>query len=324
MKTVLITEPIHADALARLAAEPGIRVLQGHGMSPEAMATLIAQADAIACRTYALKSTVLAHANTLSVVAKHGVGCDHIDVAYCTQRGIPVLITSQANKVSVAEQAFMYMLALSKDVVGYDRAVRHGHWAQRFKLKAFELKGRTLLVVGFGRIGREVAARARAFGMRVIVVDIAMDTDLAGALGCEIAQDFRAVLPEADILTLHVPKTPSTAAMMGRAEFNAMKPGALFINCARGGLVDETALAYALKHGPLAAAGLDVFEQEPVPTDHPLLQLPNVLISPHSAASTVESGRAMGMDTVDNILAAFAGQIDPANIFNPGYDEARR
>ncbi len=324
MRTVLITEPIHADAIARLEAEPGITIIHGHSLSKDAMAKAIAEADAIACRTYALKSDVLAQANKLSVVAKHGVGCDHVDVDYCSGRGIPVLITAQANKVSVAEQAFMYMLALSKDVIGYDRAVRDGDWARRYKMKAFELKGRTLLLIGFGRIGKEVAVRARAFGMRVVVVDIAMDHAHAAELGCEVASDFRTMLPQADVLTLHVPRTPVTAGMMGSKEFAAMKPGALFINCARGDLVDEAALAHALTHGPLAAAGLDVFAEEPVPSNHPLLKLPNVLISPHSAASTVESGRAMAMATVDNILAAFAGQIDPANIFNPEYVQARR
>jgi D-3-phosphoglycerate dehydrogenase / 2-oxoglutarate reductase len=324
MKTVLITEPIHADGIARLTAAPGIRIIHGHNLDKVGMAAAIAEADAIACRTYALKSDLLAHANRLSVVAKHGVGCDHVDVAYCTQRGIPVLITSQANKVSVAEQTMMYMLALSKDVLGYDRAVRAGDWAQRYKLRAFELRGRTLLLVGFGRIGKEVALRARAFGMRVVVVDLAVDHQKAAEFGCEVASDFRACLPQADVVTLHVPWTQLTAGMIGAKEFAAMKPGAVFINCARGGLVDEAALAHALTHGPLAAAGLDVFDEEPVPTTHPLLQLPNVLISPHSAASTAESGRAMAIDTAENILAAFAGTIDPANIFNPDYQSVRR
>jgi D-3-phosphoglycerate dehydrogenase / 2-oxoglutarate reductase len=120
---------------------------------------------------------------------------------------------------------------------------------------------------------------------------------------------------------LHVPRTELTAGMMGAAEFAALKPGALFINCARGGLVDEVALETALRDGPLASAGLDVFDEEPVPVEHPLLQLPNVLVSPHSAASTVEGGRRMAVDTAENILAAFSGRIDPANVFNPGYEQ---
>jgi D-3-phosphoglycerate dehydrogenase / 2-oxoglutarate reductase len=318
MKTVLVTEPIHPDGIARLEAA-GLRVVHGKGLSSDATAQAIAEADAIACRTFAVSADVLARANKLFVVAKHGVGCDNIDLERCTARGIPVLITAQANKVSVAEQALMFMLALAKDVTGYDREVRGGNWAARFSLKAFDLQGRTLLLVGFGRIGKEVAARARAFGLRVIVADIALDLKRAAELGCETTTDFRHHLGEADLLTLHVPRTPLTAGMLGAKEFAAMKPGAVFINCARGGLVDEAALEHALRHGPLASAGLDVFDTEPVPRDHPLLQLPNVLISPHSAASTQEGGRRMAVDTADNIIAAFAGQFDKDNIFNPDF-----
>jgi D-3-phosphoglycerate dehydrogenase / 2-oxoglutarate reductase len=319
VKTVLVTEPIHADGLARLEAG-GVRVIHGKGLTGNALAAAIAEADALAVRTFAVSADVLARANKLSVVAKHGVGCDNIDVARCSARGIPVLITAQANKVSVAEQTLMFMLALAKDVTWYDRAVRTGDWSQRTSLRAIDLAGRTLLVVGFGRIGKEVAARARAFGMRVIVADIELDFNMAVQLGCETTADFREHLAEADVLTLHVPKTPATTNMIGKPELAKIKRGAILINCARGGLVDEDALAASLKDGTLAAAGLDVFNLEPASPAHPLLKLPNALVSPHSAASTLEGGRRMSIDTAENILAAFAGRVDPDNVFNPGYD----
>lgn len=319
VKTVLITEPIHPDGIAILSGAPGIEIVHGKGLSDDDMATAIARADAIGTRTWPLTSAVLSRANGLITVAKHGVGCDSIDVAYCTERGIPVTVTASANKVSVAEQTMMLMLALAKDVVGYDQSVRSGAWSRRYSLRAFELRGRTLLLIGFGRIGKEVAARARAFGMRVQLVDIAMDEAKATELGCEVVSDFRTALSHADIVTLHVPRNEQTAYMMGHAEFAAMKTGALFINCARGGLVDEKALADALQSGKLAGAGLDVFDVEPLPPSSPLHGLQNVLLSPHSAASTVEAGRQMAIDMANNILDAFTGKIDPANIFNPAY-----
>ncbi len=317
MKTVLITEPIHPDGVAILENAPGIEIIHGKGLSAEDMAAAVAKANAIGTRTYPLTASLLSRANGLVTVAKHGVGCDSIDVAHCTERGIPVTVTASANKVSVAEQTMMLMLALAKDVVGYDQAVRSGDWSRRYSLRAFELSGRTLLLVGFGRIGKEVAARARAFGMRVQLIDIAMDYAKASELGCEVVTDLHAALPQADILTLHVPRNEQTANMMSHAEFAAMKAGAVFINCARGGLVDERALAAALTSGQLAAAGLDVFDEEPLPESSPLRTLPNVLLSPHSAASTVEAGRRMAIDMARNILDAFAGTIEPSNVFNP-------
>jgi D-3-phosphoglycerate dehydrogenase len=315
MQTIVLTEPIHADGIALLEAAAGVRLVKGWIGGSDALAAAITQADAIGTRVHELTAEVLASANHLRVVCKHGVGTDNIDIAHCAGRGIPVLITAQANKVSVAEQTLMFMLALAKDVTGYDRAVRAGVWDVKYSLRAFELAGKTLLLVGFGRIGREVAARARAFGMQVVVVDIAPDQELAERLGCEVVTgDFRPHLARADILTLHVPRTPLTADMMGAAEFAAMKPGAVFVNCARGGLVDEAALVQALAHGPLRSAGLDVFDAEPLPATHPLLALPNVLVSAHSAASTAESGRRMAVDLARNLLDALEGRMDPGNL----------
>lgn len=324
MRTVLITEPIHADGLARLKAAPGVDVIEGWSLSPAALASAVASAHAIATRTMPMPATLLATSNRLEVMCKHGVGCDHIDVEHLTARGIPVLITASANKISVAEHTLAMMLVLAKDLAGYDAAVRAGDWKRRFSLRAIDLAGRTLLIIGFGRIGREVASRARAFGMRVLVNDIAMDHTVAEGLGCIVADDVFAALADADVVTLHVPLNAQSAGMMSRAAFARMKPGAIFLNIARGGLIDEQALADALRSGHVAAAGVDVFDTEPMPADHPLASAPNIMLTPHSAASTQEGARRMAIDTAENILATFAGRIDPDNIFNPAYRSFRR
>lgn len=324
MKTVLVTEPIHADGLARLRAAPGLDVIEGWTLPPDSLAAAVASAHAIATRTMPMPASLLATSNRLEVMCKHGVGCDHIDVEHLTARGVPVLITASANKLSVAEHTMAMMLALAKDLVGYDAAVRAGDWKRRFSLRAVDLAGRTLLIVGFGRIGREVAARARALSMRVLVNDIAMDRIVADRLGCTVVDDVQAAFAEADVVTLHVPLNAQSAGMMTRAAFASMKPGAIFLNIARGGLIDEQALADALRSGHIAAAGVDVFDTEPMPPDHPLADVPNVILTPHSAASTQEGARRMSVDTAENILAAFAGRIEPDNIFNPAYASVRR
>jgi D-3-phosphoglycerate dehydrogenase len=317
VKTVLLTEPMHDAGIAILRAAPNIELVVGAGFSADAMAAVIARSHAIGLRNYPLPGALLARANGLQVVAKHGVGCDSIDVAHLTSRGIPVLVTASANKVSVAEHTMTLILALAKDIVAYDRAVRSDNWQHRYSLSAWELRGRTLLIIGFGRIGKEVAARARAFGMRVIVADIALDHGRAGALGCETTTDFRSALPQADIVSLHIPRNAATVGIFAAREFGLMKPGAIFVNCARGGLIDEAALIAALSSGHVSRAGLDVFDDEPLPASNPLRSRGDVLLSPHSAASTVESGRQMAVDTAENILAGLAGCPDPANVFNP-------
>jgi D-3-phosphoglycerate dehydrogenase len=316
MKVVLLTEPIDEAGRAMLAARADVEIVDGHGIGADAMARALARAHAIAVRVMPLPAELLARAELLTVVAKHGVGVDNIDVAHCTARGIPVANTPGANAIAVAEHAMMLMLALAKDALGQDRAVRGGNWSSRLCNTPFEIHGRTLLVIGFGRSGQELARRARAFGMRVLAAGRRLDADTLVALGVEPVADWREALAVADVVSINIPRPAGAGHMIGAAELARMKRGALLVNCARGGIVDETALAVALSEGRLAGAGLDVLGDEPPRADNPLLGLDNVVLSPHVAGNTGESARRMAVATAANVLAAFDGRLDPACVVN--------
>lgn len=318
MKVVVLTEPIDEAGRALLAARQDIEIVDGHGFSADAIVEAVARAHAIAVRVMALPAGLLAAARRLEVVAKHGVGVDNIDVAHCTARGIPVANTPGANSIAVAEHAMMLMLALAKDALRQDRAVRGGDWHSRLANTPFELAGRTLLVIGFGRSGQELARRAVAFGMRVLAAGRTLDAAALAMHGAEPVADWRAALAKADVVSLHIPRPVGEIPLIGAGELAQMKPGALLVNCARGGIVDEAALATALRGGHIGGAGLDVLADEPPRADNPLLGLDNVILSPHVAGNTGEAARRMAVATAENVLAAFDGRLDPACIVNRG------
>ncbi len=314
MAKVVVAGRIHASGMAVLRAEPGLQIEvvedPGAALPPD----LLRGADAVLIRYGVLAEADLAHMPGLRVVSRHGVGCDNLPVAALTARGVPVTIVGGVNAVSVAEQVLAMLLSLVRQVGPYDAAVRSGNWAIRDSQAVGELAGRKLLLLGFGRIGREVARRALAFDMGVLAHDPFADPASAG---CQPVADWRAVLPEVDAVSLHLPLTPETRGIIGARELAAMKSTALLINAARGGLVDEAALHAALT-GRMArgGAGLDCFEQEPPPSDLPLLHLPNVVLSPHSAALSAETTERMGIVAAQNVLAGLKGRIDPALLFN--------
>ena len=234
-------------------------------------------ADAMLAGGEVLSASVLADAPRLRVIARTGVGYDCVDLVAATRRGIPVTITPGTNQGSVAEQTFALLLALARNVHGNDRTIRAGGWDRTL---VRPLRGTTLGLLGLGRIGRAVAVRARAFEMRVI----ACDPLPPGPFEAELDIDrvpFEAVLREADVLSLHLPLTEETRGLIHAGTIARMKPGAILINTARGGLVVERDLHDALVSGHLAGAGLDVLQDEPPPPGHPLLRLPNVVFSPH-------------------------------------------
>jgi len=249
------------------------------------------------------------------VVARVGVGYDLVDVAGCTARGILLMTTGTANSVSVAEHALSLMFDLARRNAEYDAMVRQGHWSERLDTPPLDLFGRTVLVVGFGRIGSRIAARCRALEMKVLVSDPYVDAALIAAAGCEPVS-LAAGLPRADILTIHCPKTVETTGMIGAAQMARLKSGAFVINTARGGIVDEAALHDALVSGHLGGAGLDVFVDEPVPNDHPLLELPNVVVVPHMAGNTLEALDRMSRTAVANALSVFDGAPNLDNVIN--------
>jgi D-3-phosphoglycerate dehydrogenase len=245
------------------------------------------------------------------------VGYDNVDMEAMNERRIPMALAVNSNRVAVTEHAFLMLLEFLKHGRAFDEAVRAGDWGSRWRIIPLELAGRTLLIVGFGRIGREVAVRARAFAMRVLVNDPFVAPEEIRAAGCEPVPDLMAGLREAHAVTLHLPLSAETRGFIGEEQLRAMQKEAVLVNTARGGIVDEAALERALREGWIAAAGLDVLVEEPPPRDHPLFTAPNLLLSPHVAGMTLEAIVRMATESVGNALAGLDGRLDPACLANP-------
>jgi D-3-phosphoglycerate dehydrogenase len=229
---------------------------------------------------------------------------------------VPLMTAGTANSTSVAEQAFHLMIALAKRNAAMDRLVREGRWGDRHGGLPMELSGKTVLIVGFGRIGTRSAKRCRGFDMAVLVYDPYVEPATITAAGCESVGDLDGALPRADFVSIHCPKTPETVGLFNAARLARMKPGAFLVNTARGGIIDEPALMGALKSGHLAGAGLDVFEAEPTPLHNDLLSLDTVITSPHMAGVTTEAVAAMAVATARNILSVLDGAPIRENVIN--------
>ena len=292
---ILVADGLPESALELLRAEAEWQVDARSGRSPAELAAALADADALLVRS-ATKVTaeLLAAAPKLRVVARAGTGVDNVDVSAASSRGILVVNAPGANSISVAEHTCALMLALARTVPAADRAMKQGTWEKK-RLVGTELRGKTLGIAGLGRVGQEVARRARAFGMRVVAHDPFISREVAEGVGVEL-QSLDEVCAAADFLTLHLPSTPETLRLFNADRFARMKPGIRIINTARGDLLDEAALKDALGQGTVAAAALDVFEQEP-PSDWTLTKLPQVIATPHIAASTEEAQELVGLDT---------------------------
>ena len=278
---------------------------------------LIARAggvDAILVGATRITGKVIDAASGLKVVSRRGVGYDNVDLAALRRRRIPLAIVGSANASTVAEHTLSFILTLAKQVAAYDRATRSGNWEFRGRLIAMDLLGKNLLLVGFGRIGRAVAVRAAAFGMRVSAYDPLVAEDVFHELEVEPVADLLSGLAACDFMSVHSPLTADTVGLIGRKELAAIKPTAYVISTARGGVIDEVELLNALRAGMIAGAGLDVFEEEPLPSNHPLTQLENVVLSPHSAALTRECAHRMDEVAARNCLDAIDGKLDPALI----------
>jgi len=256
-------------------------------------------------------------ARGLEVVARIGVGYDAIDVPALTRRRVPLMLVGTANSSSVAEHAVFLMLTLAKRGGELDALVRAGRWAERVNTMPVDLLGKTVLVVGFGRTGTRVAKRCLAMEMTVLVRDPYLPAEAIRAAGCEPVSDLAAALPRADFVTIHCPRNEETIGMIGSAQLGRMKKTAYLVNTARGGIVDEGALHAALTAGTIAAAGIDVFDPEPPPADHPLLRLANLVTSPHMAGVTRESMDRMAVQAALNVLSVFDGKPIRENAVNP-------
>ena len=252
----------------------------------------------------------------MKVVTRIGVGYDAVDIPALSRRKIPLMVAGTANSPSVAEQALFMMLTLAKRAVEMHSIVKDGKWGHRLGMLPFDLFGKTVLIIGFGRIGTRTAKRCLAMEMSVLVYDPYKPAAEIKAAGCEPVSDLDAALPRADFVSIHCPKTPETVGMFNAARLKRMKPTAYLINTARGGIVDEAALHAALVSGSLAGAGLDVFEQEPPPSGHSLFDLPNVIMAPHVAGVTREAVDRMSEQTARNILSALDGEPIRQNVIN--------
>src|SRR6202047_5276572 len=252
----------------------------------------------------------------MKVVTRTGVGDNALDAPALSRRRIPLMVAGTANSPSVAEQALFMMLTLAKRAVEMHSLVKDGKGAARLGMLPYDLFGKTVLIVGFGRIGTRTAKRCLAMEMNVLIHDPYRSAAEIKAAGCEPVADLDAALPRADFVSIHCPKTPETVGMFNAARLKRMKPLAYLINTARGGIIDEPALYEALVSGKLAGAGLDVFEQEPPPIGHSLFELPNVIIAPHVAGVTREAVDRMSEQTALNILSVLDGEPIRQNIIN--------
>lgn len=313
---LLVIGQIHDAGYAQLAAREDVDVVRLDAPTKESVAAEIMDADAIAIRTFQLGRDLLEKAEKLRIVSRHGVGFDNVDVAYLTERKIPLTVVGNVNAVTVAEHALFLMLTLAKHGFAYDQATRADDWKYRDAFAATELTGKTVLICGFGRIGRGVARRCGAFDMKVAICDPMVDDTVVFADGYEYVEHLEDGLKRADYVTLHLPMTAETEGMINADTLALMKPTAYLINTARGGLVEEAALVAALQANTIGGAGLDVFEAEPPAADNPLFTLPNVVLSPHIAGLTQECAMRMAQVTIRNTLDLFDGQLDRDLVVN--------
>ncbi len=316
MPHVLVAGKIHADGLALLQAAQGVTIDYVPDAANAAYLPFLPNADALLLRTQPLTASHIATAANLKIVSRHGVGYDAVDVAALTARNIPLAIVGDVNSRAVAEHTLMLMLTTLRRAAFYDQASRSGNWGARNAFDMQELDGKTVLVVGFGRIGRRVAQLVKAFGAQALALDPMMaDVDIVQQ-GVTPVSDLHEALGRADIVTLHMPA--SSSAIIGPREIELMKSSAIVINAARGGLVDEKALDAALRERRIFAAGLDVLVDEPPRADLPLLTNPHLTISPHNAGLTAECARRMAVAAAQNILDFFTGRLDPKLVVNAG------
>ncbi|QSQ13931.1 2-hydroxyacid dehydrogenase [Myxococcus landrumensis] len=311
---VFVTRQLPGEALGRLGKHVDLSVWEADmPPPPEALLAEAARADGlVTLLTDRVDARLLASAPSLRAVSNVAVGYDNIDVRACTERRVAVGNTPGALTETSADFAFALILGLARRVAEADAYVRAGHWRtwSPTLLLGTDVYGATLGIVGPGAIGSAVARRARGFGMRILYVGRQARPALEAETGA-VRVDKAALLAEADIISLHVPLTPATRHWVGREELAAMKPGALLVNTARGGVVDPAALVEALRDGRLGGVALDVTDPEPLPPDSPLMTLPNVLLAPHIASASHATRGRMASMAVDNLLAALEGRRPP-------------
>lgn len=307
----VLSDAIHPEAMAQLAEVGTVEVLDA--LDPQDHPAVLAQADALIVRRPSFQVTreVISRCPRLRVIGRHGTGLDNVDLQAATEAGIPVTYAPSAPTDSVAELTIGLIIAVVRRIADAHQAVREGIW-HRERFMGMELAGKVLGIIGFGSIGRAVARIARAMGMAILAYDPYVSTWPEGVRSVSLMD----LLTQADVVTIHTPLTPETKGLLGREALARMKPGAILINTARGGIVDEEALAEALRDGRLGGAGIDVFSREPPPRDHPLVRAPNVVLTPHIGAMTEEAQRRMAFTVVQDVLRVLSGGR-PEYLANP-------
>ncbi len=320
-KKIFVTQTLSPGARALLTERDDIELVEFPNLISagdfEAMLKQHAPVHGVALGATRFGEPELEASKDMKVVTRIGVGYDAVDVPALSRRKVPLMVAGTANSPSVAEQALFMMLTLAKRAQEMHAMVKEGTWADRLGALPFDLYGKTVLIIGFGRIGTRTAKRCQAMEMNVLVYDPYKPAAEIKAAGCEAVSNLEAALPRADFVTVHCPKTPETVGFFNAAKLKLMKPSAYLINTARGGIVDEKALYDALVSKKIAGAGLDVFEIEPPPVGQPLHALPNVIMAPHVAGVTVEAVSRMSEQTARNILSVLDGTPIRINVINP-------
>lgn len=298
---VLVLDGVSPKGVEKLSALPNIRVTVGKSLSEAELIAQIQGVDALVVRSQTkVTRRAMESADRLKVVGRAGVGVDNVDLAAASELGIVVMNTPGGNTISTAEHAFSLLLSIARNIPRADASVKAGQW-DRKTFQGVEIYGKTLGIIGMGRIGTEVARRAMAFGMRVLAYDPYLAASRARSLQVELFEDLEAMLPLCDFITLHIPMTDETRGMLNARTLGLCKKSVRLINCARGGLINEADLARALTEGTVAGAAIDVFETEPLPADHPFRSAPNLVLTPHLGASTHEAQESVGIEIAESI-----------------------
>jgi D-3-phosphoglycerate dehydrogenase len=320
---IVVCDPISPKGIALLQQRPEFQVVVLPKRLPEAeLLPLVADAVALVVRSETkVTKKIIEAAPKLKVVGRAGVGVDNVDIEAATQHGTVVMNTPGGNTITTAELTFTMILSLARKVPQAAATMIAGKWDRKL-FQGVELAGKTLGVLGMGRIGTEVAKRAIAFGMRVIAYDPYLTEERAKAIGAEFAESLDNVYREADFITVHMPVTPETKEMLNAAAFSKMKPGVKIVNCARGEIISETDLIAALESGKVAGAALDVFAVEPLPADHPYRKQPNLILTPHLGASTEEAQEKCGIEVAE-VIAGYLLTGEVRNAVNLPYLDAK-
>jgi D-3-phosphoglycerate dehydrogenase / 2-oxoglutarate reductase len=310
-KKVLIADQINEKGIDELVDVA--EVVTNFTISKEELINDIKDFDAIIVRSRTkVTREVIEAAKKLKIIARAGVGVDNVDVQAATERGVMVINAPESTSITVAEHTMGLILALSRKIAIADSSVKEGKW-EKSRFMGVELNGKTLGVIGMGRIGSQVVTRSKAFGMDTLVYDPYITEKSASELGVTVV-DLETLIKESDVMTIHVPLTPETKYLIAKPQFEMMKENAFIVNCARGGIINEEDLHEALSTNKIRGAGLDVFEHEP-PKNSPLFQLDNVVLTPHIAASTSEAQRDAAIIVANEIKKVFKGQ-SPKNVIN--------